>query len=154
MFKLALSYFKPTFFRLKWNSKQKPLIFEILSREDLCLIHRFKFFVLYTASTKGSSKKNELSWPLIKGVSSNIGFSRLLGLYSLRSSECQNSSFFEAMQPQIWGYEINKKLWWWNLWISLEIQSFTEPSLSSLHISLWGQACTELIEAFSWSFWH
>ena len=50
---------------------------------------------------------------------------------------------FEAMQPQIWGYEINKKLEWWNLCISLKIQSFTKSSLSSLHISLWGQACTE-----------
>ena len=56
------------------------------------------------------------------------------------------------MHPQIWGYEINKKLEWWNLRISLKIQPFTEPSLSSLHISLWGQACTELMEAFSWPF--
>ena len=30
---------------------KQPLIFGILSREDLCLIHRFNFFILYTAST-------------------------------------------------------------------------------------------------------
>ena len=61
---------------------------------------------------------------------------------------------FEAMQPQIRGYEINKKLWEWNLYISLKIQSFTEHSLNSLHFNLWGQACTEVMESFTWSFWH
>ena len=40
------------FFRLKWHSKHKPSIFGMLSRGDLCLVHRFFFlFVFYTAST-------------------------------------------------------------------------------------------------------
>ena len=51
VFKHALSYFKPTFFRLKWHSKQKALIFGILSRGDLCLIHDFFIIILYSAST-------------------------------------------------------------------------------------------------------
>ena len=39
------------FFRLKWHSKQKALIFGILSRGDLCLIHDFFIIILYSAST-------------------------------------------------------------------------------------------------------
>ena len=39
------------FFRTKLHSKQKPFIFGILSRGDLCLIHKFIFLFLYTAST-------------------------------------------------------------------------------------------------------
>ena len=39
------------FFRLKWHSKQKALIFGILSWGDLCLIHDFFIIILYSAST-------------------------------------------------------------------------------------------------------
>ena len=67
------------FLMLKWYSKQKIFNLGILSRGDLCLIHSFNFFILYTAST-----------PQIFRVS--------------------KFKFFEAMPPQIWGYEIDKKL--------------------------------------------
>ena len=48
-----LSYLKPTFFSLKWHSKQKPLISRILSlsRGDLCLIH--KSFLFCTTNLQG-----------------------------------------------------------------------------------------------------
>ena len=53
------------FFRLKWHSKHKPSIFGMLSRGDLCLVHRFIYFCFVHS------------------------------LYSLRSSGCQNSSFLK-----------------------------------------------------------
>ena len=53
------------FFRLEWHSKQKPSIFGMLSRGDLCLVHRFIYFCFVHS------------------------------LYSLRSSGCQNSSFLK-----------------------------------------------------------
>ena len=67
------------FFRLKWHSKQKALIFGILSRGDLCLIHDL-LFLFCTQPLQ----------PQIFRVSKFM--------------------LFEAMQPQIWGSEINKKL--------------------------------------------
>ena len=39
------------FFGIRWHSKQKALIFGILSRGDLCLIHDLFFQILYSAST-------------------------------------------------------------------------------------------------------
>jgi hypothetical protein len=48
VFKLALSYFKPTYF---YDEKQKPFIFGILSRGDLCMDNQFLDYFPYTAST-------------------------------------------------------------------------------------------------------
>ena len=67
------------FFRLKWHSKQKPIIFGILNRGGLCMIHRF------------------LSLFCTQPLQPQI----------FRVSKFK---LFEAMQIQIWGYEVNKKL--------------------------------------------
>ena len=68
------------FFRIKWHLKQKPFIFEILSRGDLCLIHSFIYFLFCTQPLQPQ-------------------------IFRVSKFKC-----FEAMQPQIWGYEIDKKL--------------------------------------------
>ena len=48
---LCPTYFKPTFFRMKWHSKQKPFIFGILGRGDLCMDNQFLGCFPYPAST-------------------------------------------------------------------------------------------------------
>ena len=63
------------FLRLKWHSKQKPSIFGMLSRGDLCLVHRFIYFCFVHS------------------------------LYRLGSSGCRNSSFLKpcSLHISLWG---------------------------------------------------
>ena len=51
VFKHNLSNFKPTFFWTKLHSKQKPFIFGILSRGDLCIDNQFLGCLPCAAST-------------------------------------------------------------------------------------------------------